>query len=72
MILSDQILKSSTIEEIDAVICLAAEKSASQGDGKRWTKESRTAIYRWVLRTLIYGELKEQVLLELSKIKKKI
>lgn len=54
--------ESPTLEEIDAWICRTSEKVSSEGDGKRWTKESRTAICRWVLRTLIYGELKVDVL----------
>lgn len=48
--------------KIDDWICQTAEKAASEGDGKRWTKKSRTAICRWVLRSLVYGELKSRVL----------
>ncbi len=54
--------KTPTLKEIDDWICGLAEKTSSEGDGKRWTKEGRTAINRWVLRTLIYGELKVDVL----------
>lgn len=59
--------ENPTLEEIDDWICKTAQKAASEGDGKRWTKESRTAICRWVLRSLVYGELKPQVLETLKK-----
>jgi len=63
--------ENPTLEEIDEWICKVAEKSASDdGDGKRWDKKSRTAICRWVLRSLIYGELKYQVLETLERSKK--
>ena len=54
--------ENPTLEEIDDWICRSAEKISSEGDGKRWTKEGRTAICRWVLRTLVYGNLKVRVL----------
>lgn len=59
--------KSPTLEDIDDWICRTAEHAASEGDGKRWNKESRTAICRWVLRTLVYGEMKVEVLRSLNK-----
>ena len=61
--------KKPSLEEIDAWICQLAEKTSSEGDGKRWTKESRTAINRWVLRSLIYGKLKIDVLKALKLLK---
>ena len=60
-----------TLEEIDDWICKTAEKISSEGYGsydKKWTKEGRTSICRWVLRTLIYGELKERVLKTINKL----
>ena len=54
--------ENPTLQEIDDWICKLAQESSSVGDGKRWTKESRTAICRWVLRSLVYGELKMDVL----------
>lgn len=54
--------KKLTLKEIDDWICHTAEKAASEGGGKRWKKESRTAICRWVLRTLVYGEFKIEAL----------
>mgnify|MGYP001585345103 CR=1 FL=1 len=63
--------ENPTLEEIDAWICQSAEKISSNGDGKKWTKEGRTAICRWVLRTLIYGKLKVDVLEAISKDRKR-
>lgn len=60
--------ENPTLEEVDDLICELAKKVASAGDGKRWTKKSRTAICRWVLRTLIYGELKVDVLKEIKRL----
>lgn len=51
-----------TLEEIDAWICATAEKVAmTPAIGSR-TREDRVAICRWVLRSLIYGDMKIDVL----------
>ena len=60
--------ENPSLEEIDDWICRLAEKTSSKGDGKRWTKEKRTIINRWVLRTLIYGKLKVPVLKAIRKL----
>ena len=51
-----------TLEEIDAWICDLAEKVAATPGYGSSTREDRIAICRWVLRSLIYGDMKIDVL----------